>query len=207
MQNTFYTAVLYLAIALPAMAQYESAYMVLWVTSESELTVTGRTNLNTFQCNYLDDLTDTLWIAIERSSDVYHLQNTTVSLQVDAFDCGGKLINKDFRKLLRSDKYLDINVHFQSFHAAPDDSVNRLGSLMTRFELAGGADTHSIDILKRSEAMQSANYYGFAELDITNFGLEPPTRLLGMVKVDKMIRVQFDLNVIVVKPFRAINDG
>ena len=180
--------------------------MVLWVTPESELTIAGKTNLNVFSCKYMNDLTDTLWIAIEQDRDVYHLQNTQVQLDVDAFDCGGKIINKDFRKLLKQEDFPEIVVKFESFTAPPEEQRNLLGSLNTRFELTGNAAVHTIDILKQSEHSRNTNYYGQTTLDITQFGLKPPSRLFGMVKVDKTIEVQFDLNVIVIKPFRAIGD-
>ena len=187
----------------PVNAQHERAYMILWVTPESELTIKGRTNMNTFNCTYTDPLTDTVWVEIEKNSNIYRLQNTSVDLRVDAFDCGGKIINKDFRKLLKHKEFGTITVQFQSFEPYTGHADNRLGSIMTEFELVGRTKLHPIDIIKTGNT-GSENYYGITGLDITQFDLKPPTKLLGVVKVDKNIEVEFNLYVVIIEPLQDI---
>ncbi len=183
-------------------AQQDRAYMILWVTPESELTISGHTNISAFHCKYTAPLTDTVWIELEKESHIYRLRDTGVTLDVGAFDCGGKAINKDFRDLLRYDQDSTITVRLQSFQPAPKTAEKTLGSIFTSFHLAGSTDSRTIDILKRSEHHENIHYYGLTALDITRFGLDPPSKFLGLIKVNKNIQIEFNLNVIVLEPLR-----
>ena len=203
-KNVFIILMLNLSLFNVLIAQ-DRANMILTVAPKSELTIIGKTNVNTFTCRYTEVMSDTLNIEVIRNKGDYMIDNAEMTFHVSAFDCGNAMMNEDFKDLLNADEFPVIRVNFKSLYMTPGQSKEIMGSIIAQFELAGTEGASPINILKKPEKSQTNDYFGFTNLDITNFGLEPPTKMMGMIKVKKDIKVEFDLNVIVLQPLQALS--
>ena len=76
---------------------------------ESALMVKGKTNINTFTCNYdINQLKKPIPVRYYLKDSKMVFSETRLLLNTGNFDCGGKAINKDFQEILKADQYPQI---------------------------------------------------------------------------------------------------
>src|SRR6056297_2462582 len=81
------------------------------VAPESEVVISGTTNVNQFTCKYnLEELELPIRLAYDDKAEQIQFSNAQLKLANDCFDCGGKAINKDFRELLRTEKHPQVEL-------------------------------------------------------------------------------------------------
>jgi len=181
----------------------DGEYMELAFLENCRLVIEVETNVNEFDCNYLSraDFTDLCFQGKldERSVDFYNAQ---LNLPVHEFDCGGSLINKDFRELLYTEEHPYISVEFKRATWYPlkvQEQNRRLGRPVGYFEveiaLAGHSKTKTLQIYSSHLKERTLFSRGSIDIHMTEFGIEPPEKFLGMVKVKDLLTINFDLNI------------
>lgn len=128
--------------------------------------------------------------------DVSERLSLKVEIRVDGFECGRKRMNQDLRDALKSDDYPDITFLFDSAELLrmpkhPDDpfEVEVKGSLT----VAGV--TRDIHFEARAYYLEAdkVRAIGNTTIKMSNFGVEPPTALMGLVKAEDELTVKFNL--------------
>lgn len=165
----------------------------LIVLPESQLTISGKTNVNEFQCviaRYSGS--DTLVLHEGRTRPVF--VQGALQLNASAFDCGMALMTSDFRKAIHSNEYPAITIDFISFERMPAYSEQRekfkgilkitISGVTRVFEVMCNINANPSGVIE----LQGKRDFTFADFELT-----PPTRMLGAVRVDKMLAVDFHL--------------
>lgn len=178
---------------------YKERSLVAWVIEpSSSLVINGASNVNQFTCG-LSKYTyaDTLELQ-ERTATYIRFSPNKLSLPVVDFDCKNKLITNDFQETLQSGRYPQIGISFLSFELIPTSgsSVDSYDAKVL-IELSGQKRTVNIrfDFWEKSYGLY--NLIGIKALHFSDFGLEPPTKMMGLVKVDDELSITFNL---VVRP-------
>ena len=115
-----------IGFAFTAIAQDTFEKTTVQILADSELTITGDTNINKFCCAFNTSM-------LERSKEMEYkaigskvvFKDAVLNLNNRGFDCGNKAINKDFHALLQTEKYPEISlelleVNLSQTHAAVD---------------------------------------------------------------------------------------
>jgi hypothetical protein len=114
-------------------------------------------------------------------------ENATITLPNIRFDCGGKAINRDFHKLLKTEEHpqIDITLKQISLDASDDSLVNAKVDI----DICDVRRTYEIPI----EVAQKDNLVvsGVLPLNINDFNLSPPSKLFGIIKVEPEIKIDF----------------
>ncbi len=115
-----------------------------------------------------------------------------INLKVKAFDSGNGIMNKDFRKMLLEEENPFIQVELQTLTPTwqPNDSW-REGKAEIEVTINAIAKTYSVSC--RVENPGSLLIYGKQKILLTDFGLTPPVRMMGMVKVSEWVDLDFAL--------------
>lgn len=176
------------------MAPVTGQSVAVIIEEGSYLTIKGRTNVNTFRCHYEGNIgQDTIHVRVwPRSDGTMALENAHLSVMVDRFNCGNKVINRDFRKLLRHEQYPSLRLDVLKLHSEPGTSTSSVVASV-KFTIGDQENTFRVPV----EAVhddKGVGYRGQKVLDITDFGLAPPRKFLGMVVVDQEVVVDFRLN-------------
>lgn len=164
-----------------------------FLTPESELIIRGHSNVNKFQCQYdIAELSDSIAISYRMVGDNLSFSKAKLELKSLSFNCGNKGINKDFNKLLKSDVYPKIRIDLVSAESRIEDS-----------ELVVTVDITICGISKSYEILIQVNkrngdllVCGTLPIDINDFQLEPPKKMLGLIKVSNEIEIDFSLVVV-----------
>jgi hypothetical protein len=195
---------------LPALitAQMQTAAndepVVQWTFMENcQLTIDVETNVNEFDCLYTrPELFRNLCfqgVAEERSIS---FKKAELLLPIKRFDCGGKMINSDFVEMLYREGQPDIKVEFLSARWYPADQLEknrRLGKPVGYFEveitMVGESRIKTLRIYSSDFKENMLFSRGTIDLNMSEFGIEPPEKFLGMVKVKDQLTIHFDLNI------------
>lgn len=191
MQSKFLVVLLFPLVPIsPTYAQNRTIEKV--ILEERSLSINGTSNVNDFECNYNSPpAADTLEYAVEFKESEIHVEGDELNMYVESFDCGKKGINRDFRKTLRSEEYPTINVTLERLiHENGRPVIAEV--LIT---LAGVSRIYQVDISNQTLNNDVREIYGKQVIRLSDFNLEPPRALFGLVKVRDEMDINFTLSV------------
>lgn len=162
-----------------------------WVIDyNSQLLIHGQTNVNKFTCfiscyNNVDTLAYNL---SPKSKDLVFEKNGMI-IPLYNFNCGNSLITKDFRTTVKADQYPYLKISFLSL-----DKNFKTGQAAARMEITLAnvvkRVTVKFDLNPKGEFLQLT---GNHEVCFADFALEAPQRMMGLVKVQEALQVEFNL--------------
>lgn len=125
---------------------------------------------------------------------LYFVDNNEITIAVKNFTSINKMALRDFKKLLKSDKFptLQVKINYLEMVSNNDNLQTVKGNASIIIVLTAISKQYFIPIT----AVRDRNLLivkGTKKLSIRDFGLEPPTEMLGMIKVDEWINIEFDL--------------
>ncbi|OBX25814.1 YceI-like domain-containing protein [Gelidibacter algens] len=160
------------------------------ITPQSELHIKGTSNVSDFTCQYnIQNLDEPIRVHYEKLNDVIRFENSMLILENNGFDCGGKGINRDFHGLLKSDEYPRIILRLKQINLKPNKE--HTADAQIEIEIAGLTHTYHME----TEFHQKEDWHisGQLKLNIKDFGLKAPKKMLGLIVVSKEIQINFDL--------------
>jgi len=167
----------------------------LVVQPTSSVTINGKTNVNSFQCaiNKYSG-TDTLVLRQEKPGVKPIFTQGAVSLAATTFDCGMNVMTKDFLKTINATKYPNIIIEFVSFEKLPryQPKEERFKTNM-KISLASASRNFEVTCSITKDEAGYVHLKGGKDFNFSDFGLKPPSRMAGMVKVKEKIDVNFHL--------------
>jgi len=171
-------------------------YPIKWVlTNECTLKVNGSTNINKFSCvipEYAKP--DTLIFYKEQKNDPVKMSGF-MALDVQNFDCHNPVMTSDLRKTLKVKIYPKIIIRFLSLNRYPDQNKKTdLVKGMVTIELAGTVRRYEIDYKYMAKENDNLNLIGTRQVKFSDFNINPPRKLGGMIKTDDELSVEFILN-------------
>jgi len=196
-----FTLFFFLAAATLSAGRVYSQQLSYFPSEESKLWIEGRSNVNEFECEankYSGEAT----IYDEQEEDSAFVQSVQerlslqVDIRVDGFECGKNKMNRDLRDALKSDNFPEITFLFDSAELIempkhPNDPflVDVKGSLT----VAG--ETRDIHFETRAYYLDidKVRAIGNTTIRMSDFNVEPPTALLGLIQADDELTVKFDL--------------
>lgn len=176
------------AVTIPAEGR-----QVTIVADESKLWIEGRSNVNQFQCfanQYTSD--------IETTGNADTLADTGLDVEIDifvrSFDCGRSRMNRDLQDALKVREHEAIRFRYtdtKNVQYNPDDDTYTL--TVEGVLIVAGTERTILFDLDGKLVNNTIKASGNTTLEMTEFNIEPPTALMGLVKVDGTLQVHFDL--------------
>lgn len=166
---------------------------VVRISKGSELYLKGSANVHDFSCTYDRKLLETsVPVTFRKKQDKMIFDQALIRLENKGFGCGGKGINKDFHNLLETETYPYIDLNLKEV-THKTGGMNALISIT----IAGIRKIYNIPVqLDTDEGLRCS---GILPLNIRDFGLQPPKKMLGLIVVDEKIDIYFDLSLKIAK--------
>jgi len=183
---------IFLSATLSAQANKE--IVRYWhITSSSSLQINGTTNVNSFRCGSFyekgSDMIRESWSPDIGKWEIYG----SVYVEVGQFDCNNRVMNNDFRNTLKYKEYPEIKIEFLNLREVHLENNTLKAQGRIKVTLAGKSHEYSLS----SELEFLDDQYGILSGEQTflfsDFGLEPPQKGFGLVRVNDAIHVSFDL--------------
>jgi hypothetical protein len=164
----------------------------VFFSSQSYLKIKGKTNVSTFECEFnMDVLSDSMTVSYFDHDNHLKFNKASLTLPNLEFSCGGKAIDKDFNKLLNTDKFPEIVLILKEI--TPNDassSVNATVDIM----ICNVVNTYTVPVSVSSSDQIQID--GRLPLNIKDFNLTAPSKVMGLIKVNPEIEIEFSLNVL-----------
>ena len=165
----------------------------MWVIEKnSSLGIDGSSNINKFTCDVKEYLRpDTLRGAANQTMTKYvFTANSNLSIDIRSFDCHQKYITSDFRKMLKANEYPSLVIRFLNLDEFHNGVVVKGQVLL---ELAGKKKTIDVSYNCTQPSAGRVQLNGFKIMKFSDFGLEPPRKIGGLIRINEEIRVNFNL--------------
>lgn len=173
---------------------------VVAILQPSRIFVAGKSNVNRFSCdceqNFSVARPNCYWRA---DPPTLVFENTRLRLQAENLDCGNKVMNRDLRNTLQADQHPEIRLDLQQLRFSGGSITDAISSDWTELTahtlltMAGETRPANIRFRGRSVGHEVYELVGVHEVRMTDFGVEPPTALMGLVKVEDRMEIHFKL--------------
>ena len=197
----FITVLLILGSLLCSFADSDmrSRSIVYSIENGSSLSITGSSNVNTFSCLCAETFKrQVLEVVRVDSIRQFRFRNALIKLPTQSMDCNNTRMNSDLCDALKASRYPFIVVELQQIQLRPSalKAVNN-----EWFDVVAMANLTITDVCKpivmdvRGIRLSDDRYRFVCSKNVrmTDFNVDPPTALFGLIKVDNEIKINLDI--------------
>lgn len=145
---------------------------------ENFVQINGNTNVSSFRC---------VNNKFKAETGVYTFSEKTlpnIILKVNDFDCGNKMMTKDFQKILNSEKYPDMTIKFINF-----TKTQKSYNAVVEVRMMNQSKRYSVEFNVENNKMIGRKNVKFSDFNIT-----PPKKMGGMIVVKDDLNLIFSLS-------------
>ncbi|MHA4808055.1 hypothetical protein ACX0G9_08105 [Flavitalea flava] len=166
-----------------------------WVIEKnSSLSFDGKSNVNSFRCDVGEYLqADTIEFYKEDNYQQSFIIKGGPAILISRFDCHQRNITADMRKTLKADKNSTLKIGLLSLDNFTARSDVQKVKGWVAIELAGITRKMEIGFTLQNDQRGYLHLGGKRKLLFSDFGLTPPRKLAGLIKVKEEINVSFQL--------------
>ena len=178
-------------------AQSEYTVNEWFQIENSEVNIWGTSNVTDYQC-ILHDLSNNSDLQIQSTSEDLNinLQNAILTLNCDGFNCNSSPMTRDFLKAIKATTHPYIFIEFLSFQLHDEIKGNPIQentSAKIAVTLAGFRRVYALKLDSLKFAQSSVTVEGQKEIKMSDFNIEPPTAMFGLVKASDMVTIDFTI--------------
>lgn len=161
----------------------------------SYLQIHGKSNVNVFTCTCRQVFHPLPFrMGAHKDKDKWGFQHTVLKVQTQLFDCGNKVMNRDMYLALKAKDYPEMSIEL--------DAVQRMEGMgpqwqdikvWTRITIAGVTQRVWLPARVRQPAEGRWQIKARKDLKMSDFKIDPPTALMGMIKTYDEISIELDL--------------
>ena len=167
------------------------------IAPESKLYLKGTTNVNTFTCDCTDEFPGS-YLEVESQGDYARFQNTGLCISTRNFNCHNRKIETDMQQAMKAETYPYIRIELaetwqnaQNFKTECKDWFPVKAKV--RITITNVTKEHQILGKAKKIGANQFQLLGEKALQMTEFGIDPPHAMFGMIKVNDWITFHFDL--------------
>lgn len=143
-----------------------------FIKAQNEITVTVKTNVNSFNCTI-----NNAWLTSNTNNS-----KTTIVIPVKSFRCPKRMIEKDIQEIFEAEKFPNITLSVDS----PNKNNN---SVKTQITIKNIQKNYNVKMTQNHSTI-----HGNLTISLNDFGIDPPTKMMGTVKVKDDVKIYFKLN-------------
>lgn len=161
----------------------------------SKLSIHGSTNLLNFTLVQKGDkiLDKTIEIIANQQGNKIYIDQNKLSIKVCEFKSENFIAEKEFYKMMLIEKYPNLEIELNNFELSNNQKNNfSKGTASLNITIIGVTRKYNFPIeIRKSNDVISIS--GDKKLTIKDFGIIPPTAMLGLVIVSEWIKINFDI--------------
>ena len=200
MQRTFQiVSALILALFALGFVTSDEAFrfkMSYTIEPQSNLFIKGTTNINSFECVALDAFpVQQISGAIYPAKKTAELKGAHIELTVRKLDCENSKINRDLCEALNEDQYPTIGIQIHTARLTTLDLTKTWIDIEVdaTLTISGVAKRVKLQAKGKQLSPGSFQFIGEKHIKMSDFGVEPPTALFGLIQVDDEVSIHLDV--------------
>ena len=160
----------------------------------SKLWIEGDSNLHEWKCD-AQSLTPELRLERATPTDPpSRIQEARLDVAVANIECGNGKMNDNLRKALKADTYANIGFEVSSAEFVETGSRGEIEVLVKgKLSVAGTSRDIQMQVSGTDTGNGALRLQGRAMILMTDFGVQPPTAMLGLLKTKNEVTIIYDL--------------
>jgi hypothetical protein len=162
----------------------------------SSITINGSTNLINFQLNQSGENLPNrnFTLSGNQVQNKFILGEHTIALAVKRFTSDNIMALRDFLKLIKAKEFPTIQIHILSLETTAEIEKEQSGKAMACVNLCiTGVNKQYLTPIDTKHSGDQFRLKGTKHINIRDFGLTPPSGMLGLLKVSEWIDIHFDI--------------
>lgn len=173
------------------------AERVKWKVSEdSRLEIEGITNVSRYNCRLVDYSGGDVLIQNDKSGVGNMSWAGEIVMEASNFDCHVPMMTRDFMKTVRAEDYPEIKIRFIELTGSDIPTEKEAFYGKVDITLAGVTKRFPLSCQLVSLNKNTKKLIGSQSFRFSDFGLEPPVKFMGAIKVRDDIKVNFELSLV-----------
>ncbi len=176
------------------------SFYTTYIEDNSRLSIEGSSNVNTFECNS-NDKSAPLSVGISTSSngDTLLLTNAGILLRTKTLDCNNTKMNSDLCAALKAEQYPSIKIDLLGVITKDgsrfDDIENEWKTVkaLAAFTITNVTKRVVMEVRVRRIEDGKFRFMSHKEVKMTDYNIQPPEALFGMIKVNNVINITMDI--------------
>ena len=167
-----------------------------FIVKHTYFAIAGKTNVNDFSCRLIrNDLSDTLHISGNWEGLNLEVGGLNFDLPVSEFDCGMKMMTRDFQKLLKYEEHPEVSLQINHLLLSDDYNLDSLESITsyTTIQITSEARKETIENGYFRKYEDQYILGGSHKIKMTDYHIEPPTRFLGTIRAQDELYIEFEI--------------
>jgi polyisoprenoid-binding protein YceI len=195
MRANIKSTLLALAIIVPASGAWTVANEMLVLQPQSRLWIDGTSSIRSFSCkasevNAVVEASGPNAIPQLLTGDK-GVKTVRVTVPAEQLDCGNGTMNEHMRKAIKLSEHKSIEFRLTDYDVARNaDGV--AGTINGTLLLGGVTKPITLKAEGKPEGGM-LHITGTYDLNMTEYGLKPPTLMFGRIKVGQTVKVNYDL--------------
>jgi len=158
------------------------------------ISIEGKTNVNRFEFLYDTSSIKRIQSCEENQEGSASSTHAKFKLPVKAFDSDNKKMNRDFYKMLEASQYPEITVKIEKAKLQKMVDGEFFPSIELDLTLAGNTRTVKTDCsYLKKDSGNKIILNGKTKINLENFSLRPPKKMLGLIHVNETILINFEV--------------
>lgn len=180
-------------------ADGNTATFAFSIEEQSRLFIEGTSNVNSFECLCKDNFPKSIiqFHPTTNNEKTLRFYNTALKLRTQKLDCNNSRMNRDLCEALKSDQYPAIQIELLDANVLPGSFKNNEEWSMIKVSVAltitNVCKKYSLEVKAQKLGANRYRFVSYLDLLMTDFNIEPPTAMLGLIKVRDKIRINFDI--------------
>lgn len=129
-------------------------------------------------------------VTATKNQNRIYLDVNNVNIPVKAYTSTNKIALKDFLKMLEPEKFKNMTVELNYIEIPTDINKTYAGNAVFVFKIKNVSKKYTMPV----KFQKQGDIYAISsskQINIKDFGLEPPTAIMGLVKTSEFINVGF----------------
>jgi hypothetical protein len=170
-----------------------------FIEEGSRLYIKGTSNVNSFTCDCLDRW-QAQTVELENNGTKAAFKNTLLQITTKKLDCHNGKIDQDLQKALKAHIFPFIKIELlettQDGNALKGNTSSWTNvQAKVRMTIAGVTKNQILQGKIRKTDPNRISLNGEKALKMSDFGVDPPEAMFGLIKVNDDITIHFELNV------------
>lgn len=164
-----------------------------WIIEKSSnLSIEGRSNVSSFQCDVTEYLRADTVFFYKDDQQIFTTKGG-LTINVNGFDCHQRYLTNDLRKTLKAAEFPLLKIDLLSLGNFTAGDGNQKVKGWVAVQLAHITRKIEVDYTVKTGNGGILHLYGSQQLLFSDFGLVPPQKLAGLIKVEQQINIRFQL--------------
>uniref|UniRef100_UPI0040494ECF YceI family protein n=1 Tax=Fulvivirga sp. TaxID=1931237 RepID=UPI0040494ECF len=183
---------LLMLMLIPALLKAQSTSKFV-IDPSSSFTLSGVSNVNEFDCELKEGFCeDQLSIGYSHKNGNVYFKNANLSVSVSKFDCNSKYITRDMKKTLKEEEFPFMEFELLSIE---NFTSNKNTCPMAEALVTISGHTNKYYLKYELTPLTDSTYQikMGSDFKMKDFNIDPPTAMMGLIKVHDTITVEIDL--------------